>query len=83
MFDDATGKSVEAFCADRVIAAARDNQVLLGYKAHGINAGVEDVAVLVDDPVELLNRLVEISEVPQFDSFAKGASACDHILVVM
>lgn len=82
LFDYTTGESVEAFCADRVVAAPRNDQVLFGYKAHGIYAWVDDVTVVMDAPVELLDRLVEIAEVPHLDSFAKGASTSHNIHVV-
>jgi len=76
-------KLIEALCTDLIIATACKNQVLRWYESHGVNDRVEDVATRGSIPDHLFDRLCQVTEIPQLDTFTECATASHHIHIVM
>jgi len=81
-FYDLSRLSVEALGADVDVAAARQDKVLVGNKAHRVDNWVDDLTRLGNIPDHFLYGLVQVAEVPHLYALTKGPTASDNIIIV-
>lgn len=83
LFDSLTRKSVETFGTHLVIADACEDQVLLRHESHAVDDRIEDFTRVCCRPLELLDRILKVSHVPQLDTLSECAPTRHHIVVAL
>ena len=74
---------VEALGAHGLVAAASDDEVLVGDEANGVHDWVQNVIGRCDIPDHLLNGALKVTEVPDLDAFPESATTCHDVVVIL